>query len=216
MRAAVAAAFVAFSTKFEGAVPFMYLDVKCLVTTAIGNLIDPLGDALHLPFLRDEDNQPATPREILEEWTVVKARRDLAPCGGMAFQKITRLHLSDEGIAQVVDTKLKQVDAFMGQRFPEYEYWPSDAQMGVLSIAWAVGPVFHFPRFSAAVKVQDFATAAAESHMDATHNRGLVPRNRANLLLFQNAAAVLEAGADPSVLYWPQSYAEATTRPEGV
>ncbi len=206
MRAAVAAAFVAFSTKFEGAVPFMYLDVKCLVTTAIGNLIDPVDSALGLPFLH-EDGTPASRADIFAEWTVVKARRDLAPCGGMAFHKVTKLHLSDEGIAQVVLAKVTAVDAFLGQRWPAYEFWPADAQLGTLSMAWAAGPSFYAPRFSEAVKHQDFATAAVECHMDDSHNRGLRPRNLANVLLFRNAAAVLASGADLDLLRWPEAFA---------
>ncbi len=195
----------------------MYLDVRCLVTTAIGNLIDPVGDALGLPWVRDDNDEPASPRDVLEEWHVVKSRRDLAPCGGLAFRKITRLHLTEEGIALVVDRKVKQVDAFLLQRFPEYGYWPSDAQLGLLSLAWACGPAFHYPRFSAAVKHQDFATAAKESHMDERGNPGLVPRNKANVLLFQNAAAAIEAGADLDTLYWPETFSQAApTQPGGV
>ncbi len=205
MRAAVAAAFMSFSAKLEGALPFMYLDVKCLVTTAIGNLIDPVALALEVPFV-DEDGVAATRAEIFTEWTAVKARRDLAPCGGVAFHKITKLHLTPAGMEHFVLTKAAQVDAYLGQRFPEYPDWPADAQLGLLSMAWAGGPSFYFPRFSAAVKAQDFATAALECHMDDSHNRGLVPRNAANVILFQNAAAVLASGADPDVLRWPQRF----------
>lgn len=217
MRASVAAAFVSFSAKFEGAVPHMYLDVKDLCTTAIGNLIDPVGDALGLPWVRNDTGEAASPRDILEEWTVVKARRDLAPYGGLAFRKVTRLHLTDAGIGQVVAAKAKQVDAYLLQRFPEYGYWPADAQLGLLSLAWACGPAFHFPNFSLAVKRQDFAKAAKECRMDETGNPGLRPRNCANVLLFENAAAAIEAGADLDVLWWPETFAQAApTQPEGV
>ena len=122
-------------------------------------------------------------------------------------QKITKLHLSPEGLESVVLGKLATVDAYMGQRWPEYETWPADAQLGVLSMAWAMGSAFYFPHFSAAVRVQDFATAATECRMDDTHNRGLTPRNAANRLLFQNAAAVLASDADPDLLRWPERFA---------
>ena len=42
MRPSVFAAFPGFITRFEGRLPFMYLDTKGLVTTGVGNLIDPL------------------------------------------------------------------------------------------------------------------------------------------------------------------------------
>ena len=58
MRGAVRAAVLEFTARFEGSLPFMYLDfhhkgdgtLDPLVTTGRGNLIDPLGAALRLPW----------------------------------------------------------------------------------------------------------------------------------------------------------------------
>lgn len=56
--------FNTFQTKFEGYLPFMYLDVKNLVTTGMGNLIDPIGAASSLPWVHKSDGSPASPEEI--------------------------------------------------------------------------------------------------------------------------------------------------------
>lgn len=204
MKPSVAAAFRDFSTKFEGYLPYMYLDIKGLVTTGMGNLIDPIGAALELPWRRP-DGSLATQSEIRAAWNLVKSRIDLAPKYGTAFAGLTTLRLDKTGIEQLIARKLRENEAYLRHRFPDYERWPADAQLGLHSMAWAMGPGFHFPDFDAAVNRPrpDFEAAARASHMDARGNPGLVPRNNANFQLFTNAARVLERGADAETLYWP-------------
>jgi GH24 family phage-related lysozyme (muramidase) len=206
MKPSALAAFRDFSTKFEGYLPYMYLDIKGLVTTGMGNLIDPIGAALELPWRRP-DGSLATESEVRAAWNLVKARIDLAPKYGTAFAGLTTLRLDKAGIEQLIARKLRENEAYLRRRFPDYERWPADAQLGLHSMAWAMGPGFHFPDFDAAVNRPrpDFDAAARASHMDASGNPGLVPRNSANFQLFTNAARVLERGADPETLYWPGS-----------
>src|SRR4029453_7562541 len=56
--------FLAFSRPLEGRVPWMYLDIKGLVTTGVGNLIDPVGLASKLPFVHKGDGSPASEVDI--------------------------------------------------------------------------------------------------------------------------------------------------------
>lgn len=202
MRQAVRDAFVSFTEGFEGKCSWLYLDVKGLVTTAIGNLVDPSAAAVGLPF-RHPDGSPATREEILREWVYVKSRIDLALAGGGAFARITTLRLDDAGISQVVLGKLAQTEASLKGRFPDWEDWPADAQLGLLSMAWAAGAGIHFPKFQAAALKQDWTTCTTECHLDDTNNPGLRPRNAANVRLFQNSARVQAFGLDPSILYFP-------------
>lgn len=212
MRRAVKADFVAFTAPLEGVCTWMYLDILGLVTTGIGNLVDDPKIAARLPFILP-GGTAATVDEIHDEWRRVKARKDLAQHGGGAFKKITRLRLTPEGIDVLVGRKLYEMDAELAARFPGYEEWCCDAQLGVLSMAWAMGPAFRFPRFEAAVSMGDFATASAECQMNATGNPGLVPRNKANRTLFLNAAVVVAEGLDPDVLYFPTELGKASKRP---
>lgn len=216
MKPSVRAAFVPFTIPMEGSIAWMYLDVKGLVTTAIGNLIDPIAYALPLPFMKP-DGTAATQAEITSEWLRVKARKDMAMRGGVAFKAITTLRLTPDGIELVVGRKLTQVDAHLRARFAGYDAWPADAQLGVLSMAWACGPAFRFPVFEAAVRSLDFAYAATECRMDETGNPGLRPRNIATRTLFRNAAHVVAESLDPDVLYFPRVLDEAAaTEPEVV
>jgi hypothetical protein len=182
----------------------MYLDIKGLVTTGMGNLIDPIGAALELPWKRP-DGSLASQNEVRAAWNLVKSRVDLAPKYGTAFAGLTNLRLDKDGIEQLIARKLRQNEDYLRRRFAGYDRWPADAQLGLHSMAWAMGPGFHFPAFDAAVNREppDFDAAARASHMNAAGNAGLVPRNTANFALFTNAARVLERGADPAALYWP-------------
>ncbi len=166
----------------------MYLDVKGLVTTAIGNLIDTPGEAMNLPFVH-KDGTPATREQILDEWHYVKSRQDLKLRGGMVYERFTSLRLTPEGVMQVVLAKVAQMETHLSGRFPEWEEWPWQAQMATLSMAWAAGPALHAPHWEMAVRTQDWAMAAVESHLEDSHNPGLVPRNAANKALFLEAAA---------------------------
>ncbi|MGO9893202.1 MAG: hypothetical protein ACLPX8_03180, partial [Bryobacteraceae bacterium] len=96
------------------------------------------------------------------------------------------------------------------QWFQDFDTWPADAQLGLLSMAWAMGPggPGQFPHFSSACKSLDFNAAAAECKMNEAGNPGLIPRNQANFTLFSNAAIVLageaQGGLQSSSLYYPR------------
>jgi hypothetical protein len=181
----------------------MYLDAKGLVTTGVGNLLEPSRLALGLPWQHLRDGTPATPLQIADAWMVVKARQDLAGHGGGAFRVLTGLWLTDAAIDRLVMGKLTEDDRALAIRFAEYETWPADAQLGLLSLAWACGPMFDFPKLAAAVRTLDWVTAAAECHISTRGNAPVGRRNMATQRCFLNAAAVACGGLDPEVLHYP-------------
>jgi GH24 family phage-related lysozyme (muramidase) len=206
MLPSVQSIFRSFNTAFEGVVPYMYLDIKGLVTVGVGNLIDPVEVAQALPF--QFKNKPgtagppgsgATADQIATEWQSLKHNPNLANAGSEACASLTQLELSDEAIDSLILDRVTSNEDFLKRQpwFRGFETWPADAQLGLLSMAWAMGPAGpgEFALFRAACDRLDFSAAAAECQMDATGNPGLVPRNRANVTLFSNAA-VVQAGAN--------------------
>jgi GH24 family phage-related lysozyme (muramidase) len=210
LRPIVLSNFTDFTTKFEGYTPYMYTDVKGLVTTGIGNLIDngTSGPALGLNW-KHANGTPATQAEIDAAWHTVKSA--WPGVQSTACQKLTDLRLDKEDIAKLVAMKLKENHEILRSKYPGYVKWPADAQMGLHSMAWAMGPAFNFPAFTTAVNkpIPDFADAAIQSHMNDKGNPGLVPRNQANKIMFTNAAQVLAKKANPDVLYWPSTEVKA-------
>jgi len=201
----VESSFPAFSTKFEGRIPYMYLDILGLVTVGVGNLIDPVEAAQALPFCFKNragistPGSPATQDQITQEWQTLKNTPGLATKGYTACEPITQLELSDDAIDALILGRLVQNEGFLKRQpwFQNFDAWPADAQLALLSMAWAMGPggPGGFPNFRAACQKLDFSTAAAECKMNEAGNPGLIPRNQANVSLFSNAAMVIASGA---------------------
>jgi hypothetical protein len=184
----------------------MYLDVLGLVTTAIGVLIDPVEYAIALPWhWRDKPDVPATAQEICDEWTRIKRNPKLAQWGHRPAEGLTNLRLSDEAVEEVTLAKADQMVVQLEKRFSEWDAWPADAQLGVLSMAWAMGPAFwrKFPAFDAAARAQDWSAAGRACSISTKGNPGIIPRNRHNERLFRSAAYVVDQGLDRERLWWP-------------
>jgi hypothetical protein len=212
MRPAVAAAFTGFTAQFEGIVPEMYTDVLGLVTTGIGNLIDPVAAALYLPWTRRSDGGLASAAEVAAEWGAVKT-------GKLAWypRRAPRpLFLTSAAVSALVARRLNANEVFLAKRWPNWAQWPADAQLAAHSCAWAAGPAWHAPAFDTAVGQLHFYTCAGaqgdagadpscrgEAWLNDTGNPGLRPRNLANKALFTNAAVVILDGYDPDTLVWP-------------
>lgn len=214
MREVVRERFYDFNLKYEGGVNFLYQDLLGLVSIGVGILVDPIERADYLPLIHP-DGRRATIPEIRAEWTVVKNLpgkngKSAALLGHRYVEPFIKLRLTEEGLRQTLQWKLDQQMSYLAKRFPEFAYWPSDAQLATLSMSWACGPAFRFPKLEAALKAMDFRIAAIECRIrtepapDQPHgNPGVVPRNKANKQLYTNAAIVMEQKLDPETLHWP-------------
>jgi GH24 family phage-related lysozyme (muramidase) len=222
MRNSVRDSFKSFNVTFEADIKFMYLDIKGLVTVGVGNLIDPIYAALALPFRYKNKpglngGQRASQADIEAEWRLLKGKPELAARGHRACEPLTKLELDEPAMNTLIAQRLQQNESFLKMVFSDFDQWPADAQMGLLSMAWAMGPGFttHWPSFTAACKKTDFAAAAENSRINEAGNPGVIPRNVANKQLFRNAAAVLAGESDGSYdrepLYYPEVLDEPTT-----
>jgi hypothetical protein len=206
MHKAVADGFYDWSARYEGAVNFPYLDVKGLVSIGVGILADPVGLMLSLP-LRRKDGTLASTGEITAEYNRIKSLGDKgARLGHLYARQYATLHLDDAGMHLVVERKLDTFETVLKRRYPNWEEYPADAQLGVMSYAWAMGPSFEklAPKFDRAVKTMQWLDAAVESHLQEKGNPGVIPRNKAMDELFRNASVVDAQHLDPTQLYWPR------------
>jgi GH24 family phage-related lysozyme (muramidase) len=212
MYSSVRDAFYDFNHPFEGVVLWMYLDIKGLVTIGLGNLIDPVERALN-PELQfeyvDQPGSQANQEDIIDAWNTVKAQTNLKSKGYKAFEKLTNLRITEDSVRSLVDTQLLAHLRLLKKTFSNFDNWPADAQLGLLSMAWALGAGFasKWPKFRAACQNEDWDTAAQECLISEVGNPGVRPRNNANQTLFSNAASVQELGDSfgyqPEVLYYP-------------
>jgi len=165
---------------FEGRCAWMYLDTKCLVTTAVGNLIDPLGQAIHYPW--QDGAEIATTAQVQAEWDKVKSLKSMSQQGGGAFARVTSLRLSEAFIDSLVNIRAVEMWHTLLDRWPDAEQWPWQAQLATLSMAWCLGPCFHFPRFDDFAKDQNWLGCMNECIIQ--HESA---RNAANQELFAEA-----------------------------
>lgn len=105
-----------FNRPLEGRVHFIYLNVKGLVTTGLGNLIDSTADAEQLAW-QHADGTPASTDEIERSgnWSraaLISRRRSAAR------SPPTRSFLADEEIDRVVLLKLGQMETTLKGREP--------------------------------------------------------------------------------------------------
>jgi hypothetical protein len=219
MRQSVRDVWLTFNNPLEGRVHWMYLDVKGLVSTAVGILIDASRTPLQAPTeeerevshrmarrfaWRREDGTLADDQEIDDEWDSVKSMMEFASHGGGTFESRTTLRLTDDEVDRIVFDKLDEMEGVLTSRpeFAGFADFPADAQLGLLSMSWGMGPMFRFPRFQAFVASGDWAGAATECRFSPEIGT-IVTRNDHDQQLFRNAAAVVDNGLDPDVLVWP-------------
>ncbi len=217
MRQSVLESFVGFTRDLEGAISWMYLDVLGYVTTGYGNLINTPAAATALPWRR-HDGTYASRDDILAEWASVRSRLDMAPHGGGAFAKVTRLRLDPQGVTDLVRATMGRIDESLRRRYADFESWPACAQLACLSLAWACGSAYHFPQMDRALANRDFLEASREIEMTPEHNPGnhLEARNRCNEILMRNAQRVEAFHLDPSMLNWTSviGISDRDTEPE--
>lgn len=203
MRTETRDAFIPLTDKFEGKCPYPYTDRVSLVTTCRGNLIDggsrrtyatdPLGmtgpgPALALPW-QNQDGSASSVQEISDDWWRVK--NAWPKVQSVACERLTTIRLSEAAMDALTYKVLDQMWAAALKYFPSAEDWPACAQLGVLSMCWAMGGAFEqgYPHFDAAANAKDWATAAAQCLM--TKPPVPVARNAANVKLFRGAASGL-------------------------
>lgn len=214
MRDVVRTVFVPLTISFEGGfIDWMFPDVKKRIATGFGLDLTPVSLAIGLPW-RHPDGRLAGREEIAAEWARLKKYVEDNPGSEFrsykTFAPMTTLRLGNEGLYQAFQGKMNHNEIVLRHGFPEWDEWGADCQLAVMLQAWATGPAFYlptagvnyWPKLTAALRARDWRTAAVECFMDEEKkNPGIIPRNRANRVLFTNAALA----EDPDVLYYPKN-----------
>jgi hypothetical protein len=195
----------AFSAPLEGRVPTMYCDILGLITTGVGNLINTLSQALVLPWLL-ADGSRADQADVAADWHKLHDNAAYyAKRAWMVYAKTMLCHLSEEGIDALVQRTLATNEAIFRKRWPKYDTFPADAQLAMMSQAWAVGPAFYvkFGNLAACIDREDWEGCVVSCKIREDGNPGVVPRNAKNRFCFHNAAIVAREGLTAERLYWP-------------
>jgi hypothetical protein len=203
VRPAAHAAFLEFTAPLEGVTDWLYADELGYRTIGEGNKLDTLADAQALAWTRP-DGSSATDDDVAAAWEAVGAAPvAMRAQGGGVYAKLAgnQIRVTKGSIADLEEKRLSEIDAVMGRWFTDYEQWPVDAQVGILSMGWAMGPMFlyGYPHFLMYLRAGDWIGASEQCAIAHPMNASIRRRNAANAILFRNASAT----PDPSVLQWP-------------
>jgi hypothetical protein len=207
--------FPQFSGALEGTFACPYSDVRRLITTARGALIDPVERALPLEWYIGD--RRATEEEIRNDWRTIKDQAlrmsdaKLQHWTATEQAPLTSIRLRAEFIDALTLRQLRANYAYIeAHLMPGIGEFPADAQLGVSSLAWALGAGFDKvvpPRteFVAACNAGNWLVAGAHARLRESGNAGVVARNKQQDLCFSNAATVKVRGLDPAALWWPNA-----------
>lgn len=199
MRAIVRSTFVDWSTQFESMLDFLYCDVKRLVTTGLGNLVDSIAAVRGLIFIH-KDGRIASQAEIVAYWNAVKHSTLDPKAGGAQYATLSDLRIVHTSLDKLIASKLDEMETQLRLSFTTWNDFPADAQLACLSMAWAMGQYFvpKWPHYKAACDAHDWVQAAANCHMSETsQNSSFHHRNDANVALFVAASTT----TDPELLH---------------
>lgn len=222
-----------FSRPLEGRVHWMYPDILGLITTGVGNLIDPISAALPLPW-KHKNGTPATQAEVTTAWNTLKNHPGIVVNGSLRQLKtlsykyaeaVTGLYLSDADIDLLVRQRMDANEVYLRKVIPRWDNLPADAQLAIMSLSWAVGAGFmkKFPTLSGHILSDNWGSwdpttktgtgAAGNCTIREAGNPGVIPRNVKNRLCFANAGIVSKFNMDPTVLHWPEILADTPPAP---
>jgi len=171
-------------------------------------LIDPIENALALDWRIGERQAELT--EVRDDWRTVKAiGKNNRTAASQAA--LTSIRLTDEAVDALLWRRLDANAYWLSARtFPDFATFPADAQLGILSVAWAVGCDFMHtkpprPLLIDAIRAHDWSAAKVHARLSEAGNPGVADRNRQQERCFDNAAIVAAHGLDPSILHRPAS-----------
>jgi hypothetical protein len=202
--------------KWEGdGLPYMYTDSKGIVTCGTGNALFTAAAAEALcwytpsGFICAKAEVDAAFATVKSAWPKVQST---------ACARLTNIRLNHAGIVALVMRTVQTDWTYLLTQFPGCEDFPADAQLALLSSAWAWGPGFARvwgdlgTKFKSLLSPPPQYVFAAQVMLDASvHeekiNPGIIPRDEGEVVMLQNAGAVAAAGADYSTLCYPKEYA---------
>ena len=177
-----------WTRRFEDDIPWMYLDVRGLVTTGLGCLLVDDAAAVGLPWAHS-DGTPATDAMVRAEWWAVKA---MPPGLTAAHYRVPGcLTLLQDAIDALALQRLEANAVAVAAQLPELAGWPAEVQRLCMSHAWALGAEWPktWPHLVAALRAGNWSAAADECRISEVGNPGVRARNDAVQALLRGLVA---------------------------
>jgi GH24 family phage-related lysozyme (muramidase) len=170
--------------KWEGTIPWMYLDTRGNVTVGCGAMLPNPGAACNLPF-QSPAGGDASPDEIVADFNRVKAMSPARPAG--FYEADTSPTLTKPVITTLLSATVAHNDATLCTAFSGWGGFPASVKVALLDMEYNVGEgelLRGYPKMDAAIRAGDWRGAADQCHRNGISDA----RNDWTRYLFLTAA----------------------------
>ncbi|WP_420563031.1 hypothetical protein [Thalassobaculum sp.] len=160
--------YLPIARRFEGDIPWLYLDTVNKVTIGIGHLIPTAAAVAAIPLARD--GRAASDADKQTAYAAVAAAKDRALRGANAFKDLSDLRITPDQSAALFRDKFAEIFAEAQRLFRTvgggFAAWPKPVQLATFDMAYNLGPqgLFSgFPTFrTKGLAVGDYQVCAEE------------------------------------------------------
>lgn len=150
--------------RWEGSVPYMYLDKVGLVTVGIGFMLPNIYAASTLPFMKPA-GEPASQIDISLDYNRVKALS--------ANKLVTYYHsfssplLPQAEINRLLAANVVSFEVSLRRIYLDYDIYPDSVKVGLIDMCYNLGASklqAQYPKFNRAVQTHNWLLAADQCH----------------------------------------------------
>lgn len=154
--------------RYEGRVPHMYLDTKGFVTVGVGHLLKDAAAAKQIAFIVRETGQPASAKQIEEEFNKFKALVSDKNKIAKAYKRHSELIITDSLMDKQVEQHIMNFEKELKRLYGESEFqtYPDNVKLALFDMIFNLGMTTlknSFPNFNKHIKARNFKQAALES-----------------------------------------------------
>jgi hypothetical protein len=155
--------------------------------------------------------QLCSPSDIESDYDLVLSNEELGRRGSgflNQWKDLTNCRVTKDGLKQGVRKRVigniyyVKTQRTGDKNLGNFDTFPADAQLCVISLTWANGNEFDYPKFCKACREANWSEAAAQCGFQSKENT-LPRRQKAQEEMMRNAARVKAGAASSDTLHWP-------------
>lgn len=150
--------------RWEGVIPYLYLDSVGLVTIGIGFMLPNVFSASTLPFV-NTSGEPSTQAEIAADFNRVKS----LPANKLPtyYHSFSSPLLPQAEINRLLAANVSSFEISLRKMYSGYDTYPDSVKVGLIDMCYNLGSAklkAQYPKFNRAVQTHNWILAADQCH----------------------------------------------------
>lgn len=150
--------------RWEGVIPYLYLDSIGLVTIGVGFMLPNVFAASTLPFVNPA-GEPSTQTEIASDFNRVKS----LPSNKLPtyYHSFSSPLLPQAEINRLLAANVASFEISLRRMYPDYDAYPDSVKVGLIDMCYNLGAAklqAQYPKFNRAVQTHNWILAADQCH----------------------------------------------------